>query len=67
MTKGIKKFGDKGLADVLLEFKQLYDKTCFIPVDVNKLTNQKRKQAMKSLVFITGKRDGRIKVRPCAN
>ena len=39
-SKVIQKFGDKGLNDALSEVKQVHDITCFIPIDVNKLTSQ---------------------------
>ena len=67
LKKGIKKFGYKGLYYALAEFKQLNDRTCFRKIDLNKLTSQERRQAMKFLISLTEKRDGIIKVLACAN
>ena len=66
-TKVINKFGSKLLDYVLAEVKQLHDRTCFRKIDLNKLTSQERRQAMKLLIFLTEKRDGIIKVLACAN
>ena len=60
-------FGDKGLNYALAEVKQLHYRTCFRPINMNKLTSQEHKWAMESLIFITEKRDGIIKERACAN
>ena len=60
-------FGNK-LSDALLEsFKKLYDRICFRPIDVSKLTNIGHKRAMESIIFLMKKRDGRVKGQACAN
>ena len=65
--KGVKKFGNNGLNALWSEVKQLNDRTRFRPIDVKKITIQERKGAMKSLIFLTKKGDGRIKGQTCAN
>ena len=67
LTKGIYNFGDKGLYATLAEVKQPHDRTCFWPIDVNKLTSQERKRAMESLIFLTENCDGGIKGQSCTN
>ena len=67
LTKGIKKFGDKGWDATLAKVKKIHDGTCFRPIDANKITSQERKRSMESLVFIMEKRDGTIKGRAFAN
>ena len=67
LTKVINQFGEKILYDALLEIKQLHDRTCFRPIDVNKITSQERRRSMEFLIFLTEKRDGRIKGQYCAN
>ena len=39
----------------------------FKPIKVEELTAMEQRQAMKSLIFITEKKDGRIKARTCPN
>jgi hypothetical protein len=51
---------EKGAKD---EFEQLHKRKCFNPIDVSKLTPSEKKKAMQSLLFLTEKRDGRIKGR----
>ena len=34
---------------------------------MHKITSQERKKAIESLIFLTEKRDGRIKEQACAN
>jgi hypothetical protein len=45
------------------EKKQLHNCIVFKPIKVEELTAIKRTQAMESLIFITKKKDGRIKAR----
>jgi hypothetical protein len=61
--KGIKKFGNKGKQAAHDELDQLHKRHCFNPLDVSKLTSSEKKKAMQSLLFLTEKRDGRIKGR----
>jgi hypothetical protein len=47
--------------------KQLHERGEFMPVDISTLSLQEKTRAMDSLIFLTEKRDGRIKARTCAN
>jgi hypothetical protein len=47
--------------------KQLHDRVIFIPIQIEELTHIKRRQAMESLIFLTEKKDWRIKARTCTN
>lgn len=67
LKQGIKKFGKNGRIAAINEMKQLYDRKCFIPINKNELSDLERKRALESLIFLTEKRDGRIKARHCAN
>ena len=67
LKAGIKKFGDKGSEAATKEMKQLHHRKVFKPNMSSELTTQERKRAMESLIFLTEKRDGRVKARACAN
>jgi len=67
LKAGLKKFGDKGSEAATKEMKQLHDRKVFKPIMSSELTSQERRRAMESLIFLTEKRDGRIKARTCAN
>jgi len=57
LKQGIKKFGEKGiLQGAVTEMKQLHDRSCFKPLDVSKLTDKRRRQAMNSL-FLSQKKE----------
>jgi hypothetical protein len=58
--KGIQKFGEKGRKAAQDEFEHFHKRNCFDPIDV---TLSEKKRAMKSLLFLTEKRDGRVKGR----
>jgi len=61
LMKGLLMFGIEGRASAKGEMQQLYDRQCFKPVSYNSL------RALESLIFLTKKKDGRIKSRYCAN
>ena len=67
LAKGLKKFGNKGYAAASGEMKQLHDRGCFTPINVQDLTPVEWKRALESLIFLVEKRDGGVKVRTCAN
>ena len=67
LNKGIKKFGIEGKRAAYKEMQQLHDRVVFKPVRVESLTPLERQRAMESLIFLTEKRDKRIKARMCAN
>jgi len=47
--------------------KQLHDRDCFHPVHKDTLNSTEQKRALESLIFITEKKDKKIKARHCAN
>jgi len=67
LKKAIKKFGKKAEQSATKEMKQLHDRVCFKPINPTEMTADERKKAMESLIFLTEKRDGRIKARTVAN
>ena len=67
LKQGLKKFGKKGHDAAHKEMKQLHDRVCFRPINPNNMTPSERKKAMESLIFLSEKRDGKIKARTCAN
>ena len=67
LKTGIKKFGTRGYNAAYNEVKQLHQRDCFVPVKIGKLSKEERSRALESLIFLTEKRDGRIKGRTCAD
>jgi hypothetical protein len=51
----------------LIKMQELHERVVFKPLNVGELTQQERRRAMDSLIFLVGKSDGRIKARTCAN
>ena len=47
--------------------KQLHERVVFKPIHVAELTEQEKRRAMESLIFLVEKRDGTVKGRTCAN
>ena len=66
-NKGICKFGEQGKKAIKKELRQLHNREVLKPIDPNESIQQEKKRAMESLIFLTKKRDGSIKVRVCAN
>ena len=67
LNKGIKEFGNKGYQAAHKEMKQLHNRIVFKPILIEELTSIEKRKAMESLIFLTEKKDGRIKARTCAN
>jgi hypothetical protein len=67
LMKGLKKFGGEGRQAAYKEMKQLHDRVVFKPIKVSELTEQEKRRAMESLIFLVQKRDGSVKGRTCAN
>ena len=67
LSKGLKKFGQKGRDVVYKEMKQLNEIFAFEPIRVEDLTELERRRAMESLIFLVETRDKSIKGRACAN
>ena len=69
---GIKKFGDRAVAAMFSEYKQLNNgvvtgKPVFGTIDPNILTNEEKGRALEAVNLIKKKRCGKIKGRTCAN
>jgi hypothetical protein len=47
--------------------KQLYNQVVFKPIAIKELSMLEKRRAMESLIFLTEKKDGRIKARTCTN
>ena len=45
----------------------MIDRTCFVPIKKNELSDLERNRALESLIFLSEKKDGTIKARHCAN
>jgi hypothetical protein len=54
------------MASTMSELKQIHDMGTYVPLDPKKMTRKEKVEALASLVFITEKRDGRVKTRQCA-
>ena len=70
--KGIKLFGERAVAAMFKEYKQLDKgpmpgKPVFGPISYESLTNQEIREALEAVNLIKEKRDGKIKGRTCAN
>ena len=46
---------------------QVHERDVFEPIHPHELSKEERKKAMESLIFLTEKKDGRVKARICAN
>ena len=67
LQKGLKKFGAEGIEAATKEMKQLHDRTCFKPILVSELTDTEMRKAQEALMFLTEKRDQKIKGRTVYN
>lgn len=67
MNKGIKKFGEKGIAAVSSELKQLHDREVIEPVLIEDLTEVEKQEALEYLMFLKEKANGDVKGRGCAD
>ena len=67
LGKGIQKFGDKGCQAAVAEMSQLHDRKVLAPIRFDSMTSRKRQKVTESLVFITEKRDSKVKARTVAN
>ena len=70
--QGIKKHGEKAIAAILKELKQLNDgavegKPVITPISFEDLTPQDKEQALEAVNLIKEKRCGKLKGRTCAN
>jgi hypothetical protein len=67
LKRGLKKFGERGHTAASNEMKQLHQRAVFKPLDISRLSFDEKRKTMRSLIFLTEKRDGTIKARTCAD
>jgi hypothetical protein len=67
LKTAIKKFGDNAKDAAKKEMKQLHDRECWKPIDIQTLTKTERSRAMETIFFITEKSDKKLKGRTCAD
>ena len=67
LKKGIAKFGQEGKESAIKEMRQLHERGCIEPIDPFMLTEEEKKKAMESFIFMVEKKDGTIKSRTVAN
>ncbi len=67
LEAGIKGFGKQGESAVTKELNQFNKYELFKPQHANDLSEEDKKKALSSLIFLKEKKDGNIKARSCAN
>ena len=67
LDAGLRKFGDEGETAVTKELCQFNTYNVFEPLEANNLSDEEKKGALSSLIFLKEKRNGRVKARSCAN
>ena len=67
IKKGMDLFGEKADAAVVKELTQIHELETYEPIMDSDMSWEDRKKALESLLFITEKRNGDIKVRKVAN
>ena len=67
MEAGIKRFGERGEIAVTKELDQFNKYKVFEPKHAYDLSEEDRKKALSSLIFLKEKKNGTIKARSCAN
>ena len=71
VKKGFKKFGNRAIAALFKELKQLHvgameEKPVVEPIDIKDTSLEQRKMALEAVALIKLKRSGEIKSRVCA-
>ena len=67
VQEGIKKFGEKGNEALLKEPSQLHQQEALLPVHKENMSHDEKKKALRYLMFLKEKRDGKIKARGCSD
>jgi hypothetical protein len=67
LKKGLRQFGEHGVAAVKKEIKQLHVMKVMFPVYKHKLTAEERRRVLEYLMFLKRKSTGQIKARGCAD
>ena len=65
--KGLTIFKEKGESAIGKELQQIHDMEGFQPKHWHELTEEQRKKALRYLMYLKEKRDGKIKGRGCAD
>ena len=65
--KGLKVLGEKGEEAIENELQQIHDMDGFTPKHWHQLTKEERVRALKYLMYLKEKRDGKVKGRGCAD
>ena len=65
--KGLRVLGERGEEAIEKELKQIHDMEGFQPKHWHELSKEERTKALKYLMYLKEKRDGRIKGRGCAD
>ena len=66
LKKEINLFGNRDEEATTQELQAIHDMGTYEPLDASKLTRDEKRDTLESLLFITEKKDGRIKSRKCA-
>ena len=61
LHRGLKKFGSRADDAASKELKQLHDRKCFTPRNIDEITPSERRKAVYALMSLTEKKDGTIK------
>ena len=63
LNKGLKTYGDRARRGAVNELVQFVEKDVLWPVHIDKTTPESRKQALRLIMVIKEKRDGKVKGR----
>jgi hypothetical protein len=67
LDAGLRKFGDEGEMAITKELRQFNSNNVFELLEANSLSDEEKKGALASLIFLKEKRNGTVKARSCAN
>ena len=65
--RGIRTYGERAVAAMLAEYKQLIGMSVFTSQDPGKMTEEEKKRALRAINLIKEKRCGKIKGRTVAD
>ena len=66
LNKDLKKFGKYSKDLAMSKMKQLHDCICFKSIQIEDMSIEEKKKAIETLIFMTEKKDSRLKSRTCA-
>ena len=66
LKKSINIFGDKAVKATSSELEKIHSMGTYEPMDATRITKNQNQQDLNSLLFVTKKRDWRIKAHKCA-